>query len=81
MTAVRDGDASRLALLFNRCNKPLYRYIFHLTGQEHQSEDLVQEVFFRILRYSRSFCRQPLQALGSCDCAECPGRLRCRAQR
>ena len=55
MSEVRDGNASRLALLFDRHNKPLYRYFLHLTGHRHHSEDLVQEVFFRILKYSRTF--------------------------
>ena len=55
MTEVRAGNASKLALLFDRHNRPLYRYFFHLTGQREPSEDLVQEVFFRILQYSGSF--------------------------
>lgn len=55
MTEVRDGNAGRLALLFDRHYRPLYRYFYHLTGRREPSEDLVQEVFFRILKYSRTF--------------------------
>lgn len=55
MNAVRDGNAGRLAMLFDRHNRPLFRYFFHLTGRREPSEDLVQEVFFRILKYRASF--------------------------
>ncbi len=55
MAEVRNGNAGRLSLLFERHHRPLFRYFHHLTGRREPSEDLVQEVFFRILKYSGSF--------------------------
>lgn len=55
MAAVRDGDLSRLALLFERHHRSLYRFFYRLTQQKGLSEDLVQEVFLRILKYRHTF--------------------------
>lgn len=55
MIQVRDGDAGKLAVLFDRHHRPLFRYFLHLTGRPEPSEDLVQELFFRILKYRASF--------------------------
>ena len=55
MRAVRDGDPARLALLFDRHNRPLFRYFWHLTNRRETSEDLVQEVFLRVLKYRGTF--------------------------
>ena len=51
MLAVRDGDLEKLGLLFERHHHRLFKFIFRLTGGRHLSEDLVQEVFVRILKY------------------------------
>ncbi|MCU1262775.1 MAG: polymerase, sigma-24 subunit, subfamily [Bryobacterales bacterium] len=55
MRQVRDGDAGKLALLFDRHHRPLFRFFLHLTGNREGSEDLVQEVFYRILKYRQSY--------------------------
>ncbi len=55
MQQVQMGDTAQLAVLFERHHLALYRYLLHLTGNSARSEDLVQEVFFRILKYARSF--------------------------
>lgn len=55
MDEVRDGDIRQLALLFERHHLKLYNFYLRLTGDRHASEDLVQEVFFRILKYRRTF--------------------------
>jgi len=44
-----------LAILFDRHHRPLYGFLFRLTGQQALSEDLVQEAFLRVLRYAGSF--------------------------
>ena len=51
MLAVRDGDLPKLGDLFERHHRPLYGFFVHLTGDRIASEDLVQLVFFRILKY------------------------------
>src|SRR5215469_4491929 len=55
MQEVRDGDVDKLELLFDRHHRALYHYFLHLTGNTAVSEDLVQEVFFRILKYRQSY--------------------------
>lgn len=55
MLAVREGDLPKLGDLFERHNRPLYGFFVHLTGDRIASEDLVQLVFFRILKYRRTY--------------------------
>lgn len=55
MQEVRDGDVGRLELLFERHHRSLLHYFLHLTGERTASEDLVQEVFFRILKYRHTY--------------------------
>ena len=55
MGNVRDGDIRQLAHLFDRHHLKLYNFYFRLTRERQLSEDLVQEVFFRILKYRHTF--------------------------
>jgi RNA polymerase sigma-70 factor (ECF subfamily) len=55
MRLVQAGDVAQLALLFERYHVPLFRYLLHLTRNRVLSEDLVQEVFFRVLKYAASY--------------------------
>ena len=55
MENVRNGDLRQLSPLFERHNIKLYNFYLRLTGDRHVSEDLVQEVFFRMLKYRHTF--------------------------
>ncbi|PTY08590.1 RNA polymerase sigma factor [Opitutaceae bacterium EW11] len=55
MLAVRDGQVARLGELFERHHGPLYGFFVRLTGQRTLSEDLVQQVFYRILKYRHTY--------------------------
>jgi len=55
MDQVRDGDIRQLAHLFNRHHLKLFNYYLRMTGDRHLSEDMVQEVFFRMLKYRHTF--------------------------
>lgn len=55
MAEVRQGDLRKLAILFERHNRPLYNFFLHTNGNPDLSEDLVQDVFFRILRYRHTY--------------------------
>jgi len=55
MTEVRDGDTRKLAVLFERHHKPLFNFFVHMNGDRDLSEDLVQDVFFRMLRYRHTY--------------------------
>lgn len=55
MRRVQDGDTAQLAFLFERHHLGLFRYVLQLTRDRALSEDLVQDVFFRVLKYARSY--------------------------
>lgn len=55
MLAVQNGDLDKLGLLFERYNKQLYNFFLKQTGQVQVSEDLVQDVFVRILNYRHTY--------------------------
>lgn len=55
MKEVRDGDTRKLAVLFERYHKALFHFFVHMNGDRDLSEDLVQDVFFRMLRYRHTY--------------------------
>jgi RNA polymerase sigma-70 factor (ECF subfamily) len=55
MLDVRNGAGETLGVLFDRYHTPLYNFYSKLTGDRTLSEDLVQEVFLRILKYRQSY--------------------------
>ena len=55
MIAVRDGDVDQLEVLFERYREPLYDFFARLTANRTVSEDLVQDVFVRILKYRTTY--------------------------
>lgn len=55
MILVRDGDVSKLGILFERHHGKLFNFLVRMTDRRDVGEDLVQEVFFRILKYRHTF--------------------------
>lgn len=55
MLQVRDGNVEKLAVLFERYHVMIYNFFLRLTGNRNISEDLVQDVFIRILKYRSSY--------------------------
>ena len=55
MEKVRDGDLDKLGLLFERYKKPLFGFFYGMNRDKILSEDLVQNVFYRILKYRTLF--------------------------
>jgi len=55
MRRVRDGELDRLGELFERYQSPLMSFFYRFNWDRQLSEDLVQEVFFRILRFRATF--------------------------
>lgn len=55
MEDVRDGRVEKLAVLFERYQTMLYNFFLRLTGNRAASEDLVQEVFMRVLKYRAGY--------------------------
>ena len=52
---VADGDASCLGTLFERHHRGVYRYCLQMTRSKALSEDLVQDVFLKVLKRASSF--------------------------
>ncbi len=55
MKLVQAGDSAQLALLFERYHVSLFRYLLQMTRNRELSEDLTQDVFFRVLKYAQSY--------------------------
>lgn len=55
MLKVKDGDISKLGLLFERYKKPLFGFFYGMNKNAELSEDLVQNSFYRILKYRYLF--------------------------
>jgi RNA polymerase sigma-70 factor (ECF subfamily) len=55
MRAVRDGDVRKLGVLFDRYHTTLFNFFCRMTGDRTVAEDLVQDVFFRMLKYRKTF--------------------------
>jgi RNA polymerase sigma-70 factor (ECF subfamily) len=55
MRQVRSGRTAALATLFERHHARLYRYCLRMTGNRSSAEDLVQDVFMKMLKYKATF--------------------------
>jgi len=55
MLKVKSGDLDKMALLFQRYHRSLYGFLFHMTGQRESGEDMVQTVFYRMLKSRHTF--------------------------
>jgi RNA polymerase sigma factor (sigma-70 family) len=55
MALVRDGELESLSVLFERHHRSLFNFFLRTTGNRNSSEDLVQEVFVRILKYRQTY--------------------------
>lgn len=55
MLKVKKGDVDKMGLLYDRYSDQLFRFLFNMTRQREVSEDMVQNVFFRMLRYPDGF--------------------------
>ena len=55
MLKVKSGDLDKMGLLFERYHRPLYRFLYHMTGDKDSCQDMVQNVFYRMLKYRHTF--------------------------
>jgi RNA polymerase sigma-70 factor, ECF subfamily len=55
MMQVRAGDVEQLSMLFERHHSRLFGFCLGILGNRESARDLVQEVFFRLLKYRDSF--------------------------
>lgn len=55
MLKVKSGDVEKLGLLYHRYSKRLFGFFYRMTNSAATSEDLVQNVFVRMLKYKHSY--------------------------
>jgi RNA polymerase sigma-70 factor (ECF subfamily) len=55
MMEVRGGQIGKLAILFERHHRQLFSFFYRLTASRELSEDLVQDVFFRLLKFRETY--------------------------
>jgi RNA polymerase sigma-70 factor (ECF subfamily) len=55
MLKVKNGDLDKMGLLFERYHRSLFAFLYHMTNQREASEDMVQNVFYRMLRSRHTF--------------------------
>ena len=55
MAEVSAGELPKLGVLFERHHRALFRYFVSMRRSRELAEDLVQDVFFRMLRYRNSY--------------------------
>src|SRR5262245_12501312 len=55
MLAVRDGEVGQLGVLFERYHGMLFDFFCRMLGNRTAADDLVQDVFFRILKYRKTY--------------------------
>jgi RNA polymerase sigma-70 factor (ECF subfamily) len=55
MEEVKEGKVEKLAVLFEKYHVQLFNFFLRLTRNRGASEDLVQDVFLRILKYRTTY--------------------------
>ena len=55
MREIKKGKVEMLAILFEKYHIKIFNFFLRLSNSHQQSEDMVQEVFLRTLRYRASF--------------------------
>jgi RNA polymerase sigma factor (sigma-70 family) len=55
MEDVKGGKVEKMAVLFEKHHVALFNFFMRLTGNRNISEDLVQEVFMRMLKYRTTY--------------------------
>jgi len=55
MDRVKQGNLTELSVLFERYHVKLYNYFLKLTFDKTISQDLTQNLFYRVLKYRQSF--------------------------
>jgi RNA polymerase sigma factor (sigma-70 family) len=55
MAAVARGDLAGMNEIYRNRHRPLFRFFFRLTSRQATAEDLVHEVFLRMIRYRHTY--------------------------
>lgn len=55
MLRYKEGDLEAFEILLERYQQPLFTFVFRFCNDYHQSEDLVQEVFLRLIKSAKTY--------------------------
>ncbi len=55
MARVAGGELSELKTLFERHHLHLYNFLYKMSGDKMLSEDIAQEVFYKVMKYRNSY--------------------------
>ncbi len=55
MLKVKSGETEKLGLLYERHKRKLFGFFYNLNGNADLSEDLVQNVFIRMMKYKHTY--------------------------
>ncbi|MFD2100422.1 RNA polymerase sigma factor [Flagellimonas iocasae] len=55
MQKVAEGNLDLLKVLFDRHHKHVYHYLYKMSGDSMLSEDLTQDVFYKLIKYRSSY--------------------------
>ncbi len=55
MIDVKNGDLDKMTILFDRHHRALFGFLYHMTHNRETSEDIMQTVFYRMLKYRSTF--------------------------
>ena len=58
MLKVKNGDTHKLGLLYERYKKRLFGFFYQMNKDASLSEDLVQNVFVKILKYKHTYTEE-----------------------
>lgn len=55
MSNVAKGNLDLLKILFERHHKHLYNFLYKMSGDQMLSEDITQDVFYKVMKYRASY--------------------------
>ncbi len=58
MLKVKEGNLSELTLLFERYHVRLFNFFYKLTLDKAASEDLTQNLFYKVIKYRKTYRRE-----------------------
>jgi RNA polymerase sigma-70 factor, ECF subfamily len=55
MLRYKDGDLEAFEILLEKYQQPLFAFVYRFCNNHHQAQDLVQEVFLRLIKVAKNY--------------------------
>jgi RNA polymerase sigma-70 factor (ECF subfamily) len=55
MLRYKDGDLSAFEIIIEKHQQPLFSFVYRFCNDYHQAQDLVQDVFLRLIKMARNY--------------------------